>query len=136
MTNATTVLAAGTPADTWPGMGLAGSLVFLAICVGTFFLWRNMNRQIKKVDSNLPTADELMRADIAAGTADPRMVARYRAREARRRRVGPNAMIGAGPITPGPSTTPAKTTATARSVPAHDSADAATDPDGTPTGRS
>lgn len=109
MTNTMTLLAAGTPADTWPGMGLAGSLVFLAICVGTFFLWKNMNRQIKKVDTNLPTADELMRADIAAGTADPRMVARYRAREARRRQVGPNAIIGtgptkdAGPITPAAS---------------------------------
>ena len=99
MTNATTVLASGTPADTWPGMGLAGSLVFLAICVGTFFLWKNMNRQIKKVDSNLPTADELMRADIAAGTADPRMAARYRAREARRRQVGPTAIVGPDPIT-------------------------------------
>jgi hypothetical protein len=99
MTNATTVLAAGTPADTWPGMGVAGSVVFLAICVGTVLLWKNMNRQIKKVDSNLPTADELMLADIAAGTADPRMVARYRAREARRRQVGPNAITGAGPIT-------------------------------------
>ncbi len=97
MTNATTVLAAGTPADTWPGMGVAGSVVFLAICVVTFLLWKNMNRQIKKVDANLPTADELMRADIAAGTADPRMAARYRAREARRLQVGPNAIVGARP---------------------------------------
>jgi len=101
MTNATTMLAAGTPADTWPGMGLAGSLVFLAICVGTVFLWRNMNRQIKKVDSNLPTADELIRADISAGTADPRMAARYRARELRRSRVGPSAIVGAGVLAPG-----------------------------------
>jgi len=123
MTNATMVRAAGTPADTWPGMGLAGSLVFLAICVGTFLLWKNMNRQIKKVDSNLPTADDLMRADIAAGTADPRMAARYRAREARRRQVGPNAIVGAGPITPKPAAVddPAATT---------------DDPDGTSPGRS
>lgn len=105
MTTATTVLAAGTPPETWPGMGVAGSLVFLAICTVTFFLWKNMNRQIKKVDSRLPTADELIRADIAAGTADPRIAARYRAREARRRQVGPNAIIGAGPITTGGSTT-------------------------------
>jgi Flp pilus assembly protein TadB len=105
MTNAT-VLAAGTPADTWPGMGVAGTVVFLAICVGTFLLWRNMNRQIKKVDANLPTADELMIADIAAGTADPRAAARYRAREARRRQVGPNAVIN--PAAPTPATTPAE----------------------------
>lgn len=103
MTNATTVLAAGTPADTWPGMGVAGSVVFIAICVVTFLLWKNMNRQIKKVDANLPTADELMRADIAAGTADPRMAARYRAREARRLQVGPNAIVGARPAGKSPS---------------------------------
>jgi len=99
MTNLTTVLAAGTPADTWPGMGVAGTVVFLAICVGTVLLWKNMNRQIKKVDANLPTADEVIQADIAAGTADPRMVARYRAREARRRQVGPTAVVGPGPVT-------------------------------------
>lgn len=122
MTNTMTVLAAGTPADTWPGMGVAGSVVFLAICVGTFFLWKNMNHQIKKVDAKLPTADELLQADIAAGTADPRMIARYRAREARRRRVGPNAITGSGPITAkAPVDDPPRATVE--------------DPDGTPPGR-
>jgi hypothetical protein len=130
MTNATTVLAAGTPADTWPGMGVAGTVVFLAICVGTFLLWRNMNRQIKKVDANLPTADELMLADIAAGTADPRMVARYRAREARRRQVGPNAVISPAPSAPARRAAPPA----GPIAPPSPAADA--DPDGTPTGRS
>lgn len=111
MTNATTVLAVGTPADTWPGMGVAGSLVFLAICAGTVLLWKNMNRQIKKVDSKLPTADELIQADIAAGTADPRTAARYRAREARRRQVGPNAIVAPGPSTPAKAATAKPTTA-------------------------
>lgn len=85
----TTILAAGTPADTWPGMGVAGTVVFLAICVATFFLWRNMNHQIDKV--HLPTEEELAKADVAAGTARPGTAAKLAARSAQRRRVGPSA---------------------------------------------
>lgn len=100
------VLAAGADEKQWPGMGIAGTIVFLAICLGTFLLWKNMNRQIKKVDPALPTTEELLEADIAAGTANPRERAKYAARAARRAAVGPNAKTSPGPITKPDDTSP------------------------------
>ncbi len=64
-------LAAGVPADVWPGLGWFGSIVVLGLCLVTFLLWRNMNKQLKRV--KVPTEAQLRAADAErrAATARP-----------------------------------------------------------------
>ena len=57
---AATVLIADRDSSQWVGPGLLGFAVIVAMCVGTYLLWRNMNKQIRKVkfdDGSAPEAD-------------------------------------------------------------------------------
>jgi hypothetical protein len=47
---AATVLIADRDSSQWVGPGLLGFIVIVGLCVGTYLLWRNMNKQIRKVD--------------------------------------------------------------------------------------
>jgi hypothetical protein len=44
-----TLLAAERDPSVWVGPGLLGFVVIMGLVVATFLLWRNMNKQIKKV---------------------------------------------------------------------------------------
>ena len=44
-----TLLAAERDPSVWVGPGLLGFVVIMALVVATILLWRNMNKQIKKV---------------------------------------------------------------------------------------
>lgn len=45
-----TLLAAERDPSVWVGPGLLGFVVIMALVVATILLWRNMNKQLKKVD--------------------------------------------------------------------------------------
>lgn len=44
------LLAAERDSSAWIGPGLLGFAVIVALGVATYLLWRNMNKQIRKVD--------------------------------------------------------------------------------------
>jgi hypothetical protein len=73
---AATVLIADRDSSQWVGPGLLGFVVILALCVGTYLLWRNMNKQIKKVrfdDGSTPEAgaETKENGDQPAGSSKP-----------------------------------------------------------------
>lgn len=50
MSAAPILLAAERDSSAWVGPGLLGFVVIVALGVATYLLWRNMNKQIRKVD--------------------------------------------------------------------------------------
>jgi hypothetical protein len=38
--------------------GIIGGVVFFALFIATYFLWRSMNKQLKRVDENFPEGPE------------------------------------------------------------------------------
>ena len=50
--------------------GLLGLGMFLALAVATFFLWRSMNKQLKKVDENYAEKPEPAQPAAAPAAAD------------------------------------------------------------------
>lgn len=70
---AATVLIADRDSSQWVGPGLLGFVVIVALCTGTWLLWRNMNKQIKKVnfdDGSAPESPEVPDSAEAAGTKE------------------------------------------------------------------
>jgi hypothetical protein len=65
----TLLAAAGRDSAEWVGPGLLGFVVIMALVVATILLWRNMNKQLKKVhfdDGSEPAEQPAERADDAA----------------------------------------------------------------------
>ncbi|GAB3422690.1 hypothetical protein [Flindersiella endophytica] len=67
---AATVLIADRDSSQWVGPGLLGFVVIVALCAGTYLLWRNMNKQIKKVDFDDGSKPEAAEAADAPGAAE------------------------------------------------------------------
>lgn len=69
------------PSQVWIGPGLLGFVVIMALVVGTVFLWRNMNKQLRKVNERYGDAGSAGPAeevegpeevDGTVGTREPR----------------------------------------------------------------
>ncbi len=71
-----TLLAAERDPSVWVGPGLLGFVVIMALVVATILLWRNMNKQIKKVkfdDGSDPAkAEDAVAKDEPAPTSENR----------------------------------------------------------------
>jgi hypothetical protein len=72
---AATVFVADRNPSQWVGPGLLGFVIIVGLCVGTYLLWRNMNKQLRKVNFDdgsdakpKPNAD----ADAKPASKDPK----------------------------------------------------------------
>jgi hypothetical protein len=49
--------------------GLLGLVIFVALAVATFFLWRSMNKQLKRIDFDDGSGDSAAAPEDSEGTA-------------------------------------------------------------------
>lgn len=66
------VAMSGRDSSDWVGPGLIGLAVILGLLVAVFFLWRSMNKQLKRVDFDQPDGgDQPNGGDEPRGTDRP-----------------------------------------------------------------
>ncbi|HEY8457113.1 MAG TPA: hypothetical protein VIL34_16100 [Actinopolymorphaceae bacterium] len=56
--------------DEWVGPGLLGFVVIVGLCVATFFLWRNMNKQLRKIRFDQKKSDSEQTDETSADQPD------------------------------------------------------------------